>query len=81
MGQREKLLEEIRDNPTNVRFEDIDRLLRMYGYTTRPHGGSHYYYKRKGCPPISVPRARPLKEVYVKRAIEAIEICAEGQGE
>jgi hypothetical protein len=77
MGQREKLLEKLLNNPTNVRFEDLDRLLRLYGYESRPHGGSHCFYKRIGCRPISVPRSKPVKEIYVKRVLALIEECAE----
>lgn len=75
MTQIEKLLEQIRNNPTNVRFEDLDKLLRLYGFECRPpRGGSHYVYKCKGCPQIlTVPRHQPLKRVYVKRALKLIE--------
>ncbi len=78
MGQKEELLEQLRRNPTNVRFEDLDRLLRAYGWECRsPRGGSHYFYKRKGCRPLSVPRHRPVKSHYVKEAIARILECDE----
>ena len=54
MTRREKELERIRNNPTNVRFEDLDRLLRSYGFESRSPRGSHYFYKKKGCRPISI---------------------------
>lgn len=82
MERREKLLEHMRNNPTNIRFEDLDRLLRLYGFECRPpRGGSHYQYKRKGCRPISVPRHKPVKQVYVKRALALIEECEEVEQE
>ena len=77
MTRREKELERIRNNPTNVRFEDLDRLLRSYGFERRPPRGSHYFYKKKGCRPISIPRHKPVKTVYVKRALALIEECRE----
>jgi len=74
MGRKEKLLEQLRNNPTNVRFEDLDKLLQWYGFECRPpHGGSHYFYKRKGCRPISIPRHKPVKSCYVKRALALID--------
>jgi hypothetical protein len=81
MGQREKLLESLRKNPKNVRFQDLDRLLRLYGYDCRPTGGTHYFYKRKGCHPISVPFARPVKENYVRAALRSIEECMEPEAD
>jgi predicted RNA binding protein YcfA (HicA-like mRNA interferase family) len=78
MGQKEKLLERLRNNPTNVRFEDLDRLLQWHGFERRsPRGGSHYFYKRKGCRPISIPRHKPVKSVYVKKAVALIDELGE----
>lgn len=73
MGRREDLLAKIKHNPKNVHFEQLDKLLKMYGFDCRNKGGSHYIYKRKGCASISVPRHIPVGEVYVKKAIAAIE--------
>lgn len=81
MGQREKLLEELRNNPKNARFEDLHRLLTLYGYDTRSRGSTHFFYKRKGCHPVSVVYARPVGEIYVKRVLAAIESCAEVEEE
>lgn len=78
MGQREKLLEQLRGNPKNVRFEDLDRLLRLCGFERRnPQGGSHYVYKRPGCRPITVPRHKPVESVYVKKALALIDELGE----
>ena len=75
MGRREKLLEKIRNNPKNVRFEDVDRLLIWAGFECRqPRGGSsHYIYKKPGCCPLPIPRHKPLLSVYVKKALIYIE--------
>ena len=77
MTRREKELERIRNNPTNVSFEDLDKLLRSYGFEPRSHGGSHYVYDAKGCRPLVVPKRRPVKSVYVKKALAFIEECAD----
>lgn len=82
MARKEKLLERLRNNPTNVRFEDLDKLLRWYGFESRsPRRGSHYFYKRKGCRPISIPRDRRVKSVYVRRALALIEACSDHEEE
>ena len=77
MTRQEKELERIRNNPTNVRFEDLDRLLSSYGFESRSGGGSHYFYKKRGCRPISIPKHKPVKTVYVKKALALIEECGD----
>lgn len=79
MSRRRKLFDEICRNPKNVRFEDLDRVLQLYGFEVRqPSGGSsHYIYKRTGCAILTVPRHKPVKEVYVKRACSLIRECVE----
>lgn len=77
MTQREKLLERIRSNPKDVRFEDLDKLLQWYGFECRSSGGSHYVYKKKGCRPITIPRHKPVKTVYVKMVLRLIEESSE----
>ena len=82
MSRRQKLLRQIRKNPKNVRFEDLDRLLRLCGFEERHAGGSHYTYKHKGCRVIlTVPRHKSIGEVYVKKALTIIEECGEGAEE
>ena len=75
MSRIMKLLEKTRNNPKNVSFEDLDKLLIRAGFECiTPNGGSHYEYVIEGCPyDITVPRRRRIKEVYVKKAIAAIE--------
>lgn len=67
-----KLLEQIRNNPSDVRFEELDKLLRWYGFECRAGKGSHYVYK-KGRYRITVPRHRPVGSVYVKQVLALIE--------
>lgn len=75
MGRREKLFITIRNNPKNVRFEDVDRLLVWAGFECRqPKGGSsHFVYRKAGCPLLTVPYRKPLLACYVKKALLYIE--------
>jgi hypothetical protein len=78
MTQREKLLQKLRNNPKNVRFEDLDKLLTWYEFERRsPSSGSHYVYRRQGCRPITIPYRKPLKSVYVRKALALIEEYAD----
>jgi predicted RNA binding protein YcfA (HicA-like mRNA interferase family) len=77
MGREEKLLRHLRNNPSNVSFEELDKLLRWCGFESRSSGGSHYTYKRKGSPPITIPRHKPVKRVYVQQVLALIEQCCD----
>jgi len=74
MSQLEKLLLRIINNPKTVRFEELDKLLQRAEFERfQPKGGSsHYTYRKDDCH-MTIPRKMPyIKEIYVKRAIEAI---------
>jgi len=77
MSQKRKLYERIRSNPNNVRFEDLDKLLQWCGFMPRSQrsGTSHHFYYKPNCDPLSIPYHRPVKIVYVKRALMLIERC------
>ncbi|TEB08757.1 hypothetical protein Pmgp_03653 [Pelotomaculum propionicicum] len=77
MTRRDKLYERIVNNPKDVNFEELDKLLKKNGVTRRqPSGGSsHYIYYHPELPPgdkLSIPKAKPIKAIYVKEAINLI---------
>ena len=75
MTKRQKQLEKIRNNPLNVRFEELARLLLDYGFLRRQprSGSSHYIYVRNSLR-ITIPMNRPhLKEIYVKQVVKLLE--------
>ncbi len=73
MSQKEKLLRAIRNNPTNVRFEDLRKILESIGYTAVNRGGSHYVFAKENCETLTIPYRRPVKVIYVKHVIKLIE--------
>jgi predicted RNA binding protein YcfA (HicA-like mRNA interferase family) len=73
MGRKEKLLRAIRNNPTNVRFEDLRKILESIGYTAINRGGSHYVFTQEGCETLTIPYRRPVKVIYVKHVVKLIE--------
>ena len=82
MVRREKLRKRIETNPKHVRFEDLDKLLRAYGFEVRPprHGGSHYFYFR-GEHRLTVPYRRPhVMPIYVRQALKVIKRLEEEEG-
>jgi len=78
MAQYEKLVQRIIGNPRNVRFNEIDSVLRREGWQQRKpgSGSSHFSYFKEGSPVIlTVPFRRPhIGETYVRRVIEILEL-------
>jgi predicted RNA binding protein YcfA (HicA-like mRNA interferase family) len=73
MGKKEKLLQKIRQNPKNVRFEDIDKLLLSFGFEKRQRG-SHATYILKGQGRITIPFRKPfILPIYVKEVLKLLD--------
>ena len=74
MSKKDKLLQNIRNNPTNVRFETIQKIMLSYGFTeTQPSGGSSHYTYHKGIYRITIPKNKPVNTIYIKKAIGIID--------
>ena len=80
MGKIENQLKRLNKNATNVSFEEIETLLKHFGFTvTNKSGGSHYIVKHKikgiidPLEPNSIPKRKPIKERYIKNALKWIE--------
>lgn len=75
---KDKDILKILNSPQKVKFSNLDKLLRLYGYIPRqPKGGSsHFVYVKEGEQSIiTVPFKRPyVKEVYVKHIIKLLKI-------
>lgn len=81
MTKADKAYAKIVNNPKDVDFAELDRLLKRHGFDRQQPGGgsSHYNYHHPGLPDIlTVPFGRPVKAIYVKKAIAAIQRLMEG---
>jgi predicted RNA binding protein YcfA (HicA-like mRNA interferase family) len=67
----QRLLAAVRSTRNNCRFEDIEKLLLAIGFVERKTKGSHTIFKRESVT-ISVPRRKPVKEVYVDEVLALI---------
>lgn len=75
MSKWEKLLAKILNLSKELRFEELRKVLKSYGYIMEnPRGGSsHYVFRKAGHNPITVPKHEPIKVVYVKIVREIVE--------
>lgn len=72
MTRYQKLLERLRANPRNVRFDELDNILHRIGFSSRQRG-SHVTYTL-GVHRLTVPINRPfLKPVYVRLVLELLD--------
>nr|WP_169785056.1 type II toxin-antitoxin system HicA family toxin [Campylobacter curvus] len=73
MSKRDKLIQELENNPNNVRFEVLKNLLESVGYKATNYGSSHWQFRKAGKDLITIPRQRPIKPIYVKITLKALK--------
>lgn len=68
MSQWDKLIQRIKSLDKNLRFEEIQKVLEHFGYKVKvPRGGSsHYTFRKNGSAPITIPKHKYIKTVYVE---------------
>ena len=84
MSKRRKRLERIRQNPKNVSLDELRHVLEDYGFEYRQTVGSHHifsYFLGGQSKLLVVPFKRPLKPIYVKRALKVIDQIIQERGE
>ncbi len=83
MTRMERRERAIRRNPNDVRFDDLDLLLRAYGFTRRNRGKSHHVYRHPSITEhVNVPvHGSTVKPIYVKQALAAIDAIKATQQE
>lgn len=73
MSKREKLIAKLRNNPNNVSFETLQKLLLNDGFEIRqPRKGSSHYHFKKGEKNISIPKHKPVKMIYTKMVLRLL---------
>ena len=78
MGAVEKILEQMRSEPANVRFADLQRVCEFFFGKPRQNGSSHAIYKTPwpGNPRVNIQndkgKAKPYQVRQVLLAIERI---------
>ncbi len=75
MSKWEKLLKRICSMSSDIRFDELKKVLESYGYTMNAprSGSSHYTFRKSGCRPITVPKHEPIKKVYVEMVKQVVE--------
>lgn len=70
----EKIIEKMKRQPNGIRSEEIDRVLKAYGYEAVRQKGSHkQYLNREKGDLITVKQENPLKKAYIVDVLNRIE--------
>lgn len=76
MSKKDKLLSRIRQNPKQVRFDELDNILLQIGFRKRQQG-SHAIYNKGGLR-ITIPYRKPfVLPIYVKEFLTLIDSLEE----
>lgn len=75
MSKFEKLIEKIYYLPNDIRFDEIKKVLKYYGYTLSSKKGSHFIFRKDGENPITIPvhGKAGIKKFYVEEVKKIIE--------
>lgn len=76
MANTEKLLEQMRHEPANVRFNDLKKVCETYFGKPRQDGSSHAIFKTPwlGDPRVNIQNAKGKAKPYqVRQVLQAIE--------
>lgn len=76
MTKQSKRLDKLRQNPKNVSLQELRQVLEDYGFWIDRVVGSHYVFRAeigKHVWRLTIPHHKPIKVIYVKEAIAAID--------
>jgi hypothetical protein len=72
MTKKDKLFKRILNNPADVRFQEIQKLLEQYEFGLERVTGDHYIFRKPGFRPISVPYTMPVRSYIVREVIKIV---------
>jgi predicted RNA binding protein YcfA (HicA-like mRNA interferase family) len=75
MAKRTKLYAKLKNNPKDVTFVQIEKLLNAEGFVLDRISGSHHIFKRGSVTFVIPTHGNKVKAVYVKRVLEIIDEC------
>jgi predicted RNA binding protein YcfA (HicA-like mRNA interferase family) len=77
MSHRDQLLDKMRNSPANIRFSDVERLLRYEGFVLFNQRGSHCTYHRADGRLLTIVRPHGRRKTChpndIRKLLEALE--------
>ncbi len=79
MSRRDKLIEKIRQTPANIRFSEVEVLLRYEGFVLFNRRGSHCTYHRQDGKVLTVVRPHGGRKTChpadIRKLLEVLGLC------
>lgn len=72
MAGVEKLIQKMKDRPNGIRFAEIVKVLRAFGYEVVRIRGSHHQFRNAEGDVITIPKHDPVMAAYVKEVLKRI---------
>lgn len=72
MSVKDKLFKDLQNNPKNVRFEVLEKILKDNGFELKSIKGSHHQFS-DGKTLITLPYHKPMKIFYVKLVLDTLK--------
>lgn len=69
-----RIVQRMRANPRDWRIEDLKVVAARYSIEYRQHGTSHVVFRHPAAGLLTVPSARPIKPVYIRRFLAMIDL-------
>ena len=69
----EKILKKMRNQPNGLRPNEIDKVLKHYGYYVAGQKGSHKQYRHESKNPITVVQENPVDRYIINQVLEIID--------
>lgn len=67
-----KLIRKLMTLSNDLKFEELSKILRHYGYEIASVSGSHYTFRKEGAISITLPRHKEMDVVYVKMVRDVV---------
>ncbi|MCS6954425.1 MAG: hypothetical protein NZM33_16390 [Bryobacteraceae bacterium] len=74
MGNAAKILKRMRNNPRDWRIEDLKVVADQFAIDYRQYGTSHVVFRHPVAGLLTVPSARPIKPVYIRRFVALVDL-------
>ena len=74
MTGRDKLIDRLRARPPAADFDDVETLMKAFGWTIGRERGSHVTFVKPGERPIAVPKlcGKRVKRIYLDQLCERL---------
>lgn len=74
MSKREKLIKRLLQKPSDMRFAEIDLILKYFGFSHTGTKGSHFIYERGGESISIVKHGKNIKKYTLEELIELLNL-------